>query len=572
MKQLLIIFAVLIAIALLLAGLGIMFTSGTTPLGGPRVLVWNIDAPLLDYSEAPDLQLFRRQSPQGFASVYRLLDAAAKDDNVAGVVLNIQQARLGFAKAQEVRALLREVSESGKFVDCYLESAGVGNNGTIAYLLATSCQSITLPPLGEINLVGLFADSSFFKGTLDKLKIEPQMGHVGEYKSAAETFMETEHSAAAEEALTAVLDDLFEQIVAAVSESRELPLETVRELIDRAPLSPEEALEAGLIDEIAYPDNFEDQIKEKAGDDARLVSLSDYTAGGGDPFSSKKLAVVFAQGAIIRGSSGTDPWSQQRYIGADSMREILRGLKDDDDVEAVVLRINSPGGSPVASDLILRELELLREEKPIIVSMSDVAASGGYYIAAKATSIVADPATITGSIGVVGGKLATGRFQEELLGITHDEIKRGANADFYSSVRPWSQDQAAQFQDLMQRTYDLFVDQVASGRGMTRDEVDAVARGRIWSGERAKEVGLVDELGGLHRALALAREAAEIDPEEDVYLDFYPRPPSLLEALAEGLAPFLQSRSARFSFLPRLDTPIAFEVPPDLLRPLLGVL
>ncbi len=571
MKRLLIIFAVLVAIAILVAGVGIMFTSGTAPLGGPRVLVWTINAPLLDYSEAPDLQLFRRQSPQGLARVYRLLDGAVTDENVAGVVVNIQEARLGFAKAQEVGTLLQAIADSGKFVDCYLESAGVGNSGTVAYLLATACQSITLPPLGEVNLVGLFADSAFLKGTLDKLKIEPQMGHVGEYKSAAETFVETEHSEAAKEALGAVLDDLYGQVVDAVSASRGLSADAVRSLIDRAPLSPQVALDEGLIDEIAYPDTFEDRIKEKAGEDARMVPLSEYAAVG-DPFSSRRLAVVFAQGTIVRGTSGTDPWSQQRYIGADTMRELFRELRDDDDVEAVILRINSPGGSPIASDLILRELELLRDEKPVIVSMSDVAASGGYYIAAKANRIVADPATVTGSIGVVGGKLATGRFQEELLGITHDEIKRGANADFYSSVRPWNEEQVARFQELMQRTYDVFVDQVASGRDMTREEVHEVARGRIWSGERAQEIGLVDELGGLKRAVAVARETAGIDPDEEIYLDFYPRPPSLLEALAEGLAPFLQSRSVRFSLLPGLRSPLAFEVPADLLRPFFGVL
>ena len=571
MKRLLIIFAVLVAIAILIAGLGILFTSGTAPLGGPRVLVWTINAPLLDYSEAPDLQLFRRQSPQGLARVYRLLDSAAADENVAGVVLNIQEARLGFAKAQEVGTLLQAIKDSGKFVDCYLESAGVGNSGTVAYLLATACQSITLPPLGEVNLVGLFADSTFLKGTLDKLKIEPQMGHVGEYKSAAETFVETQHSDAAEEALGAVLDDLYGQLVDAVSVSRGLSVETVRSLIDQAPLSPQVALDEGLIDEIAYPDTFEDRIKEKAGEDSRMVPLADY-APAGDPFSSRKIAVVFAQGTIVRGTSGTDPWSQQRYIGADTMREIFRELREDDDVEAVILRINSPGGSPIASDLILRELELLRDEKPVIVSMSDVAASGGYYIAAKANRIVADPATVTGSIGVVGGKLATGRFQEDLLGITHDEIKRGANADFFSSVRPWDERQVAQFQDLMQRTYDVFVDQVASGRDMTREEVHEVARGRIWSGERARELGLVDELGGLKRAVAVARETAGIGPEEAVYLDFYPRPPSLFEALAEGLAPFLQFRTIRFPLVPDLGSPLAFEVPADLLRPFFGVL
>ena len=571
MKRLLIIFAALVALAVLIAGAGILLSPETTPLGGPRVLVWKLDAPLLDYSEAPDLPLFRRQSPQGLARVYRLLDAAARDDSVAGVVLHIQQSRLGFAKAQEIGALLDTVAAAGKFVDCYLESSGVGNGGTIAYLLATSCQSITLPPLGEINLIGLFAESMFLKGTLDKLKIDAQMSNVGQYKSAAETYTETQHSEAAREALTAVLDDLFNQVVTAVAESRGLATETVLELIDRAPLSPRVALDEGLIDEISYPDEFEEKIKERLGEDTRLIALSDYVAHG-DPFSDSRIAVVFAQGTIIRGSSGTDPWSQQRYIGADTMREILRDLKEDDGVAAVVLRINSPGGSPLASDLILRELELLRDTKPLIVSMSDVAASGGYYIAAKANQIVADPATVTGSIGVVGGKLALGRFQEELLGISHDGIKRGANSDFFSSVRAWNEIQAQQFQGLMQRTYDVFVDQVASGRNMSHDEVDAVAQGRIWSGERAKEIGLVDELGGLKTAVSLAREAAGIGSDEEVYLDFYPRPPSFLEAITESLAPFLQFRSFRFSLLPDLDPPLVFEVDPELLRPFIGVL
>jgi len=571
MKRLLIILAVLVAFAFALAGFGIMLTKGSVPLGGPRVLVWTLNAPLLDYSEAPDLHFFRRSSPQGLARVYRLLKAAATDDDVAGIVLNIQEARLGLAKTQEIRSLLASFADSGKFVDCYLESAGVGTSGTVAYLLATSCQSITLPPLGEINIVGLFADTAFFKGTLDKLKIDPQIVHVGEYKSAAEPLMETEHSEAAEEALGAVLDDLYEQIVAAISESRQLSAEVVRELINRAPLTSEAALEAGLIDEVAYPDTFEERIREKTSEDVQLVPISEYSPVG-DPFSGTKLAVVFAQGSIVRGISGTDPWSQQRFIGADSMRDIFRALKDDDDVKAVVLRINSPGGSPIASDLILRELELLRETKPVVVSMSDVAASGGYYIAAKASHIVAGSATITGSIGVVGGKLATVRFQEELLGITHDEMQRGANADFFSSVRPWTEEQAAQFKALMQRTYDVFVDQVAAGRNMTHEEVDAVGRGRIWSGERAHQLGLVDELGGLDRAITLARESAGIAPDDQVYLDFYPRPPSLFEALAEGIAPFLQLGSVRSRLLPELEAPLAFEVPYSLLRPLLGVL
>ena len=283
------------------------------------------------------------------------------EELIVGVAVNIRQARLGFAKAQEVGALLRSLSEAGKSVDCYLESAGGGSNGTIAYLLASSCQKISLPPLAEINLVGLYADSSFFRGTLDKLKIEPQMSHIGEYKGSGEALTLTEHSDSARETLTAVIDDIYSQIVTTVSESRGLSAETVRELIDRAPLTAPEALEAGLVDEITYPDLFEDHIKEKAGSDAQIVPLEDYSAPR-DHSGGKRIAIVFAQGAIVRGSSGTDPWSQQRYIGADSVREIFRELKDDDAVEAVVLRVDSPGGSPLASDLILRELELLRKE------------------------------------------------------------------------------------------------------------------------------------------------------------------------------------------------------------------
>ena len=571
MKSLLIVFAILLVIAVVAAGVGVFFSSTSTTVDGPKVVVWNIDSPLLDYSEAPDLSFFRRRSPQGLAEIYRLVNRIAADDEVVGVAVNIQLVRLGFAKAQEVGALLRSLSEAGKSVECYLESAGGGSNGTIAYLLASSCQKISLPPLAEINLVGLYADSSFFRGTLDKLKLEPQMSHIGEYKGSGEALTLTGHSDAARETLTGVIDDLYSQIITAVSESRGLSADTVRELIDRAPLTAPEALEAGLVDEITYPDLFEDHIKELAGDDAQLVPLEDYS-GPRDQFGTKRIAVVFAQGAIVRGSSGTDPWSQQRYIGADSVREVFRELKDDDGVEAVVLRIDSPGGSPLASDLILRELELLGKEKPVIVSMSDVAASGGYYIAAKAEKIVAGAATITGSIGVVGGKVATGRFQREFLGISHDTIQRGANAGFFSSVEPWTEEQAAHFNRLMQRSYDLFVEHVASGRGLTLDEVDQVARGRIWTGRRAQEIGLVDEVGGLHKAIMVARESAGLDSAETVSLDFYPRPPSLFDALAGGLAPFLQSRRSPLGGILRLRTSYAFEAPLDLLRPLLGVL
>jgi protease-4 len=224
----------------------------------------------------------------------------------------------------------------------------------------------------------------------------------------------------------------------------------------------------------------------------------------------------------------------------------------------------------VASDLILREMELLADKIPVVVSMSDVAASGGYYISSKAAKIVAEPATITGSIGVVGGKLATRRFQQELLGISHDEINRGANADFFSALDPFSPAQEAQYLALMTRIYDIFVDHVAQGRAMSRAEVESVAGGRIWTGRQALEIGLVDEVGGLARAVEMVLEVGGHDPQEPTDLVFYPRPPSLLEMLTRGLSPFLRVGSAPFPVLPILRTPQALELPIellDLLRP-----
>lgn len=561
MRRLLIIFAVLIAFAVMAAAVGIFFSGAPRSVGGPRILSWRIDTPLVDYSEGPGLSALRRRSPRGLASIHQALTQARSDDQIEGLAVYIQTAGFGFGKAQELRSMLDSFKAAGKPVECYLETAGEGTNGTLAYYLATACSRISISPLGDWNVVGLYADSPFIRGTLDKLRIDPQFLHVGDYKSAAELYTETEHSPAAEEALGAVLDDLYDQIVTAIAETREISAERVGELVDLAPMGAEQALAEGLVDEITYPDLFEERL---VGANKRpLVSLDDYSVAPAG-FSQQRVAVVFAQGTIVRGGNGTDTWSQQRYVGAESMRQILRPLVEDPNLAGVVLRVDSPGGSAVASDLILREMELLAAKKPVVVSMSDVAASGGYYISAKAAKIVAEPATITGSIGVVGGKLATRRFQEELLGVSHDTLQRGANADFYSSLDPFSPEQEARFLEGMTRVYDVFVGHVAEGREMSRAEVENVAGGRIWTGRQALENGLVDEVGGLDRAIELVLESAGLDPGEPVELEFYPRPPSLFEILSQSLSPFMDARNLSFSLLPTLRVPLALELPPDL--------
>lgn len=569
MNRLLVIFVFLIVLAALIAAAGIFLSRGTATLPGEKILVLQLDRPLYDYLEAPSFSWIRRGSPQSLADIWSGLARARNDPDVVGLSFYLRDARFGFGKAQELRSLLEGLRESDKFVRCFLETAGEGRNGTLAYFLVSACDHITLAPLGEMNLVGLYSDAPFLKGTLDKLKIETDFSHTGRYKSAAEQFTQTEHSPAAEEALSSVLDDLFDQIVNTIAVDRDLTPESIRDLIDRSPLTADEAFREGLVDSLGYPDEFEESLSELSPREPRLVRLSDY-APSVRALAGSRVAVVFTQGTIVRGVNGTDPWSQQRYAGSETLGTILRELAEDSGVAAVVLRVDSPGGSALASDLILREVTRLAEQKPVVVSMSDVAASGGYYIASKASGIVAEPATITGSIGVVGGKFVLRRFQEDLLGITHDNLARGANADFFSTLDHFSPQQAELYERLMFRIYEAFVGHVAVGRQMTPEAVESVAQGRIWTGRQALGHGLVDQLGGLDVALDLARQKAELSPGEAMAIDFYPRPPSLMDFLSRNLEPFLGRPPAESLFLRSLPSaPLPLELPPELLATLL---
>ncbi len=563
MKALLIIFLVLVLLAIGIALVGVFFLadSAGAPLGKPRVLSIRLDQPLIDYSPVPYVPFLELEPPLSVATLYRALDRARGDDSIRGVALYIQSARFGLAKAQLLRRRLAAVSAAGKFVECYLETAGEGTNGTLAYYLVTACDRIGLSPAGHVNLIGIYADSLFMRGTLDKLRIDPQFSTAGEYKNAGETFTSYGHSPAAREELEAVLDDLYGQIVADVAADRDLEPATVRDLIDEAPIAAELALEAGLVDSLSFPDEFETHLEELLDDEPAMVGPRDYAGRG--PRRGRRLAVVFAQGTIVRGKGGVDPWSQQIYLGADEVQRVMRRLADDADIAAVVLRIDSPGGSALASDLMLREIERLQESKPVVVSMSDLAASGGYYIAAKAQSIVAEQSTLTGSIGVVAGKLVTRRFEEELLGLTHDPIRRGANAGIFTSTEAFTSAQEGHFQALIERTYARFIHHVAAGREMTADEVEEVAGGRIWTGQRASGLGLVDEIGGLERALELARSAAGLGAEEPGY-EYFPKPKGLTDFLLGSQQLRLPLRLADLERLLTPEAPRLLQLPDDL--------
>lgn len=546
MKKLLWILLVLVLLAAAATVAGILLSDGPTPsLGGPTVLVWRVDGPVPEQSQ-PDILGFASHARTGSVQdLYRGFRAARDDAGVRGLALYVRSTGFGLAKAQEFRRQLQSLSEAGKFVECYFETVGEGTNGTLGYYLATACDRIALAPAGTVNLLGLYADALFLRGTFEKLEVEPEFLAVGEYKSAGEQFTRSDHSPAAREAIEAVLDGEYRQIVEAVAGARDLPAGEVVRLIDSAPHTAQEALEAGLVDDLLYPDEFRDRIEELAGAEPRLVHLD--TFGQRGRRSGKRIAVVFAAGTIIRGAGGVEPWTETVFVGSDDLTRIFRDLSESRSVAAVVLRIDSPGGSALASDLILRELELLAAEKPVVVSMSDLAASGGYYIASKAGSIVAEPGTITGSIGVVTGRFATAAFERDKLGISRDPIARGANAGIWSDPEPWTPEEAAEVRTHMEEVYRTFVRHVAAGRDMEPEAVERLARGRVWLGADAARLGLVDELGGLDRAVELAAEAAGLAPDEAVRLVYYPEPRGWLELFLEERRPLLPASLRRLA-------------------------
>jgi len=564
---------VFLALALLggliaLGGLLLARGDASAPLlGGRRVLTRELDGELDDYTSALPFQLPGEHPQANLALLWRGLAAARADRGVRGVAVRVGAADFGLAKAEELRRQLAATAAAGKFVACYLDTAGEGANGTLEYFVASACPTLVLAPAGEVNLLGLWADSTFLRGALDKLGVEPSFLTAGRFKSAGELYTERGHSPDARAALDAVLDSYFQQLLSGIAASRHLAPDAVRALIDRAPLSGEAARAAGLVDALEYPDQFEDRLEQLAGGDYDAVDLLDYARRQtGVAVTGRRIAVLFAAGTIVRGAGGYGAWSGERYLGSESLSDELRRLAEDDDVAAVVLRVDSPGGSALASDLILRRIALLVERKPVVVSMSDLAASGGYYISSRASRIVAEAGTLTGSIGVVTGKLATGRFQQDKLGVTHDVLRRGAHAGLYSSLTPFDDEQRAVVERQLGDVYRRFLDHVAAGRKLPRARVEALAQGRVWAGEDARALGLVDELGGLDAAVAAARGAAGPAAAE-LPIELLPRPRGFLDWLAGVPHPPFGGELAELArALAAARAPYALELSPDLAR------
>jgi protease-4 len=477
------------------------------------------------------------------------LDKGAKDPKIVGLEIKVLNPEMELAQAQEIVALIKSFKSHGKWTEAYLETAGESGLGNTPYIVACAADEVSLMPQGELNLVGVQLRELFMRGTLDWMGIEPNFASAGKYKSAANMFMNKDFTPAQKEEDEGLADSLFNQIVAAMASERKLSPDVIKSLIDQAPIHAQEGLKARLVDRLEYEDEFTERVKNYGGSVHRVVDYANYAR----PkllanLSGDQIAVIYGDGEIQRTGEGFSPFSgpDSTAMTSDDMAEAFKSAREDDDVRAVILRVDSPGGSMLASELIGREVELTAKKKPVVVSMSGYAASGGYLISIPAAKIIAEPGTITGSIGVLGGKFNITPAAQKIYTNT-DAVSRGANVGMFDMWTDFTPAQYKQFQDDIARDYNYFLKLVADGRHMPVEQADGIAQGRIWTGEQALPLKLVDSLGGLDEAMAAAKGLARLAPDQPVGVIELPEQPGLLQSLSSGkmTALFTQRPAAR---------------------------
>jgi protease-4 len=506
-----------------------------------------LDGPVL---EAPDdtaglFALLAQKEAKTLHYWVKTLHRAAGDPDVQGLVLIIEEPELGLAQVEELTAAVKAFRAKGKPVYCYLDQAG-----NLTYALAASADYITLADYSELEIIGLRGEMMFFKGLLDKIGVEADMMHCGAYKSALEPFTRTEPSPEAAENINWLLDSLFDRWVQLIAEGRKLPVEQVKKLVDAAPLSAAQALEGKLVDEVSSFPAFKQKLHKEFGPDVKV--LKEYEEGEGlaidwqNPFAffqflgkmmegeapaaQPGVGLIYIEGSIMVGKSDDNPFGVTT-AGSTTLRSAFEQARGDDSIRAVVVRVDSPGGSALASDIIWEAATRCAAQKPVIVSMGNVAGSGGYYVSIPGDTVFAEATTITGSIGVVGGKLILKKLLEEKLGITTTEFVRGQHAGLMSLNRKWTEAERTWMTQYMNSVYEQFKSRVMKSRGdRIKKSLEEVAGGRVYTGAQAVELGLVDKLGGLSDALDLAAKKASLGRDYEVRL--LPKPSGFAEFLS----------------------------------------
>ncbi|GLZ05354.1 protease [Actinomadura sp. NBRC 104412] len=494
----------------------------------PLILELDLTDGMVEAAPADPLSALMSMRRNQLRDVLDGLRRARGDDRVKALVVKITGG-IGLAVVQELRQAVQAVRDAGKLTVAWAESFGEAGRGTVPYYLASVFERVYVQPSGDVGLMGLALEEPFFAGALEKAGVQPRFAQRHEYKTAANTFVEKGYTPAHRESSQRVVTSVTEQVIDGIATGRGLSRERVRELMDRGPLLADEALESGLVDRLGYRDEVYADVRAQVGDDAQLRYLARYNRAHGlakrlpRPGRNDAIALINGQGPIRLGRSGRGgplP-GQGTAMGSDTIGAALRAAVRDDRVKAIVFRVNSPGGSAVASDAIWREVVLARKAgKPVIVSMGNVAASGGYYVAMAADTIVAQPGTLTGSIGVVFGKPVINGLLDR-AGIGMGSVAEGEHSRLLSVTKDFSSSEWERVDALLDRIYDDFTAKAAEGRGLPRERMDELARGRVWTGADAKANGLVDELGGLDLAFDLARERARLP--EDAPIRTYPQ-------------------------------------------------
>jgi len=506
-------------------------------LGRPQVadnsvLILSVAGSLPDY--IPEDQFAKAlgvNQGQSFTSLLTQLRKAKVDDRIGAVMLDINFPGIGWGKADELRDAIKDFKASGKPVYAFLE---IGMNRE--YYIATAADKIFVPPPGDLYINGFAAEAMFYKGSLDKLGIEADVIQIGpKYKNAPDQYTKKEMGEGQREVINAVLDEYYGRFTGGIAESRKKSVDDVKAMIDNAPYNAGQAKELGLIDEAFYKDQVYDELKNrlgyKADDKLRTIRGGEYREVPSDSLglnTGERVAVIYASGAINVGKSNDGPFSGS-MVGSDTIVAAVNDAANDSSIKAIVLRVDSPGGSALASDLMWYALENAKAKKPVVVSMSDVAASGGYYIACNADKIVAEPSTITGSIGVFMGKPVVKGFYD-WLGISNQYVMRGKNSGIFRETEKWTPEERTKMEEGANNIYfNNFLPKVAKGRKMDAERANSLGQGRVWTGTQAKENGLIDEFGGLEKAIDIAKQLAELPADKDVKRVVLPAPRPFFE-------------------------------------------
>ncbi|HEY4741617.1 MAG TPA: signal peptide peptidase SppA [Candidatus Acidoferrales bacterium] len=519
--------AIIITIVLLFIVIFIgIAVSSPVRVGSNAVLVLNVEGEIEEQRPTDFFSAINGETTPVQHDFTDELDTAKTDSRIKALVVKIGPLATGWAKLEEIRAHLLSFRESGKPSICYLGGDGAGNS---EYYIASACSEVWVVPTSEIWIRGMMGEATFLRGALDKLKIIPDYYHIAEYKTASNQLTEKKFTPAHREEVEAIVRSIYDQYLTDAAAGRKIDRASFEQLVQKGPISAEEAVGDKLVDRLAYWDQVQDYVKTRTKD-WNPVSLGKYRSQVKNS-GMTEIAVVHATGLIISGKSGNAPGGGF-IMGGDSVAADLRRAREDSNVKAIVLRIDSGGGSAVASEVIRREVQLARGVKPVVVSMSDVAASGGYWIAMSANKIVAEPDTITASIGVLGGKLNVSGLYN-MLGLSTDFVATSDNATIFSAQQNFTPAQRDSFQKMLQETYARFTQGVADGRKMKVEDVDKIGKGRIWSGSQAKDRGLVDELGGLDRAITIAKQLSGIPADRAVRIVRFPEEKTFFEILME---------------------------------------